>query len=476
MRSPSKGRTPPHKTSDEEPTEPARLAKVALVGRVNVGKSSLFNRLTGHKRALVSMEPGTTRDRQEGLVEWQDSQFTLIDTGGVEKIEHSAASKKITVELDQQIGQQARRAAEQADLVILVVSAADGILPQDKAWADLLRGQKPTMLVVNKVDNRTHENVLPEFYKLGLGEPVPVSAASGRLSGDLLDTIVAKLKTIPLSKKAESMWPAADLTVALLGQPNSGKSSLLNAILGEERVIVSPIPRTTREPIDTHIEYGGRKILLIDTAGIRRRAQVTRGVEALGVSASLKTVERAEIILLLIDVMRGPTLQDQRLAEAIRAAGKGIVIVANKWDLVADKTPQTLKKHEVVLRRELPGLEFAPLIFVSAQKHQRVDRALDLAIHIKGTRRLEIDEAILHDFLKFVTRQHLPSKGGGVKHPKIMSLKQTGTEPPEFTIVTRGELHPSYIKFLENQLREKFDLVGTPIKIILRTLRKKILR
>lgn len=454
-------------------TQPTSLPAVVLVGRVNVGKSSLFNRLTEGQRALVSKEPGTTRDRQEGVVEWGHGVFRLVDTGGVESFQKTSSPDDLAA----LIAEQTARAIEGASLTLLVVSAEDGVLPQDLAWAEQLRGKKGVLLIVNKVDNTKRELNMAEFYALGLGDPIPVSAVSGRRSGDLLDEINANLKKVKVKKQRAVKQPVRPaLSLALIGQPNSGKSSLLNALLGEQRVIMSPQPRTTREPIDTYVQYGTTPMLIIDTAGIRRKAHVTRGIEAQGVAASLATIERADVVLFLLDIVRGPTLQDQRLAHLVIDAGKGVILVVNKWDLIAEKSPTTINETERSLRRALPGLEWAPMVFVSAKTGQRVTSALDAALAAQAARGLVLEEETLREFLKAVVKQHRPSRGGGVQHPHILSLKQVGTHPPHFEIVTRGELHPSYLKFLENRLRDTFGFVGTPIQISLRALKKKIVK
>ncbi len=462
--------------------------KIALIGRVNVGKSTLFNRLTETRQALVSAAPGTTRDRRETTVTWRGRRLMLVDTGGVDaptkRRPKEKALRKTTRgvhgDLQPLITVQTERALADADMVALVVSAEDGVLPQDIAWAEALRGKYPTILVANKVDNRQRELGLGEFYRLGLGEPIPVSAISGRGSGDLLDIVVRRVKNIPRRASANSELTSstknADISVAIVGQPNSGKSSLLNAILGEERVVVSPIPHTTREPIDTLFEYNNHTLRLIDTAGIRRKARLRTGLEQGGVYASLDTLERADVVVLVIDIERGPTLQDQRLGQIISERGKGFVLVANKWDLVPGKNAKTIKETEMSIRSHLPGTMWAPMIFVSAKTGQRVPQVLDAVLAAMSARQLKLEESTLDEFLLRVTKLHRPSRGGGVRHPIILSFKQMGIVPPRFEVVTRGELNPSYLKFLENRLRDQFGFVGTPIHIDLKAKRKRIER
>lgn len=457
------------------------LPKVALVGRINVGKSTLFNRLIEKRAALVSPIPGTTRDRKENICEWRGLSFILVDTGGVEKpvrpmkkARITAISKQKDTDLGPLITAQTEQAINEAALIILITDAHDGLLPQDKLWAEAIRGKNPAILIVNKVDNAAiAEAAVPEFYKLGLGEPQPVSAANGRGSGDLLDHIVFLLKKNRQAKIRKGKSAKQPITLAILGQPNSGKSTLLNAMLGEERVIVSPIPHTTREPQDIPFAYKEHELILVDTAGIRRKAHVESGVERQGVSASLKTVNRADVVILVIDAKRGPTTQDQRLARYIIEHGKGLVLAINKWDLVANKTPQTMQIVTRQLRQLLPGLDWVPIIFISAKNKQRVTEVLNMALDAKTSGQLTLSEEALMDFLKVVIKKHRPRRGRGVRHPKILSLKQTRANPPRFELAVLGELHPSYLKFLENRLREHFGFTGAPIAITLKTRRKR---
>lgn len=457
-----------------------RLPKIALVGRINVGKSTLFNRLIEKRAALVSPIPGTTRDRKENICEWRGVSFILVDTGGVEKPVRSTKKTRITIPSGQKdtdlgplITAQTEQAINEAALILFVTDAHDGPLPQDQRWAEALRGKKPTIVVVNKVDNTTRAGALPEFYKLGLGEPQPVSGANGRGSGDLLDRIVSALKKSRQTKLEEEKTAIPPITLAILGQPNSGKSTLLNAILGEERVITSPTPHTTREPQDIPFAFKEHELILIDTAGIRRKAHVTSGVEQQGVNASLKTVNRSDVVILVVDALREPTVQDQRLARYIVDHGKGLILAINKWDLVADKTSHTMQIATRQLRQLLPGLDWVPIIFISAKNKQRITEMLEMALSAKASGQLALSEEMLTDFLKIVVRKHRPTKAGGVRHPKILSLKQTRVDPPRFEVTALGELHPSYLKFLENRLREHFGFTGAPIAITLKTRRKR---
>lgn len=441
---------------------------VVLVGRINVGKSSLFNRLTGRKHALVSAEPGTTRDRRIAYAEWNNTALHLIDTGGVE---HSESKDN----WQPQITKQTEQALKDADLVLLVVSAKDGVLPQDKAWAKKLRGKYPTLLVVNKVDTAKLDMAVFDFHVLGLGEPIPVSATTGRQTGDLLDEIVKTLDKLPTrrrSRKAVDLTDETALRLSILGQPNAGKSSLINALLGEERVIADQKAHTTRESHDIPFTYKKNNLLIVDTPGVRRSKQKRDSLESESVESSLQHAERADVVLLVIDAKRGPTVQDQRLASKIAEQGNALILVVNKWDLIEDKDAGTLKTYEKKFRDQLPGLDWAPMIFISATTKLRARETLDSALVAAKNRLIEIDEEKLKEFYQSATKKHRPSKGGGVKHPSVLSFVQIGTKPPSFEMTVHGELHPSYLRFLEKQLRESFKLTGTPVRIKTREIKK----
>jgi GTP-binding protein len=435
---------------------------------VNVGKSTLFNRLVGDRLALTSPIPGTTRDRREGDVTWRGETFTLIDTGGVEVPGQTTAATRD--DLTARITEQTEAALVGAQIAILVTSATDGVLPQDKSWARALAGRLPTLLVVNKADSNIRAERAAEFFSLGLGEPHAVSAVSGRSTGDMLDALLTVMATLPRERQSTATVKAVPgIKLAIIGQPNSGKSSLLNAIVGEERFITSPKAHTTREPQDFPFTYFGQRLILIDTAGIRRQYQQTRGIERLGVTASLKTVNRADVVLLIIDATKEPSFQDQRLASMVAEEGRGLIIVINKWDLVTPKTAATPAEITRLFRNRLPGLDWAPLAFVSAKTKQRVRNLLDMAITIAAERRKKIDDVTMRDFAANAVRQHRPARGGGVKHPQLIDFVQTGSQPPTFKLTIAGELHPSYLRFLENRLREAYGFVGTPIKLQMRS-------
>lgn len=443
---------------------------VALVGRINVGKSSLFNRLVGKKIALVSDMPGTTRDRRVAVVEWNNININLIDTGGVEQTAVAAD------EWQNLITEQTELALAGTDLAVLVVSARDGVMPQDRAWAKRLRGKVPTLLVVNKVDNAKHDAMVTEFFELGLDEPIPVSATTGRQTGDLLDKIVNKLNTLPKrrrSAKATTLLDPDAMRLAILGQPNAGKSSIINALLGEKRVITSGTAHTTREAHDIPFSYQNHSLIIIDTPGIRRAKVKRESLEKESIAASLETAKRVEAIILVIDAERGPTVQDQHLAADVAKQGNALVVVINKWDLIPDKTTHTMKEYEKKFRDQLPGLDWAPMIFVSAVTKQRVREILDTAIVSVQNRRRQLDDDTLLNFVKSATKQHRPARGGGIKHPAIVAFTQNAITPPSFEITVKGELHPSYLRFLENRMREHFELLGTPVHITMHELRHK---
>lgn len=445
-------------------SEKTKPLHVVLVGRVNVGKSTLFNRLVGARLALTSPLPGTTRDRREADVSWRHETFILVDTGGVEVPKALPAEEDLSASISKRISQQTNAAISGAALALLVVSAADGPLPQDRAWARALAGTMPVLLVMNKTETAARADVASEFIGLGIGTPYPVSAVSGRGTGDLLDAIVEALKPLHRTPRTQaSMDALPGLRLAILGQPNSGKSSLLNAIIGSERMITSSKPHTTREPQDVTITHFGKRVTLVDTAGIRRQYQDTTALEKQGILASLKTIRRADAVVLMIDITRGPTFQDQRLASEIIEVGRPLIIAANKWDLIEEKKSGSLAAEEKNLRRQLPGLDWVPILFVSAKTKKRVRELLELAHTIEEASKRELTTDELKEFVAVATAVHRPSRGGGVHHPKVLALTQVGIRPPRFRLTVEGELHPSYLKYLEHKLREQFSFTGTPI-------------
>ncbi|PIT90282.1 MAG: ribosome biogenesis GTPase Der [Candidatus Komeilibacteria bacterium CG10_big_fil_rev_8_21_14_0_10_41_13] len=440
------------------------LPKVALIGRANVGKSTLFNRLGEDRKAIVSSIPGTTRDRKYTQVEWQGLSFVLIDTGGVDLVHDQ--------EFEDDIIKQAGYALEEADLILFVVDIKNGLMPQDKEIGKILKKQAaPVLLVANKGDTQGLKKQIDEFYKLSFGQPIPVSAINGTGSGDLLDLVVKQLKTLK-QKKVKTKTIKDNLKIAIIGKPNVGKSSLVNAILGEERVIVSPMPYTTRDSQDISLNYKGQHYTLIDTAGIRKQHKIRDRLERYSVKQSLKSIERADVTLLVTDASLSLSKQDKTLSDAIQKTASSLIIIANKWDLIEEKNQSTINKFTKYYRQLFPYLAYAPIIFTSATEKQRVKNILDLSREVYNERFREITDNALNKFIKKLIDVHPPARGKGTKQPKIYDLKQLSQDPPTFELIKdpQSDLHHSYVRFVENRLREKFGFLGTPIIIRLRKL------
>ena len=467
-------------TTQPTVTKTQQLPSVVIVGRINVGKSRLFNRLTSASQALVSPIGGTTRDRNIGRVTWRGKTFELVDTGGVdvslikESIQMLTAGKKKRKlffrqeSIDTAMVRQTRTALDTAALVLMVVDVHAGLQPDDIDLARTLQKLKvPTLLVCNKVDAPKHANRVAEFYKLGLGEPELVSAGNGSRSGDLLDVIIKRLKFRPGRKRAVSETP---VQIALLGKPNVGKSSLTNAILGEERVIVSPEPQTTRESHDTHIRLGDEEIVLIDTAGLRKSSKVRERLDVASAEKTEATIERADVVLLLIDIHESTAAQDSRLGGMLKDAGTGIVIVGNKWDLLPDKTTHSSQLATQTIRASLPHLHWAPILFTSATTGHGVEAVLKTALQVAQNRRRELAPEALTEILAQLTRRHRPVQAKGTRRPKLFALRQLASNPPVFEIEIRAldTIHFSYIRFIENQIRASADFTGVPITIKLK--------
>jgi GTPase len=453
----------------------ARKPLVALVGRPNVGKSTLFNRLAGQRLAIVEDLPGTTRDRHYVDVEWGNRVFTLIDTGGLVLsdvggdggVGHDASAADATI--IQQVRVQAQIAIDEADVIVFMGDVMDGVTGQDHEIANLLRRtEKPILLVVNKVDNLKRELNVPEFYALGLGDPLSVSAEKGMSTGELLERITEVLPDMPMEEEDE-----AALHVALVGRTNVGKSSLINRLLGEERVIVSATPGTTRDAIDTRILYDGEEIMLIDTAGIRRRGRIEQGIEKYSVLRALRAISRANVVLLLIDGVDGVTAQDTHVAGYILDQAKSVIVVVNKWDLV-EKDTHTMPAYEAYVRRELRFMPYVPVLFVSALTGQRVNRILPLALRMQQERTVRLNTAQINDMIRdAVARRSPPTKGG--KKLRIYYGTQTGTEPPSFVFFVndRRIVHFGYKRYLENQIRTRYKFEGTPLRLYFRDHREQ---
>jgi len=451
--------------------ETKKLPLVVIYGRTNVGKSTLFNCLIENNQALVSDISGTTRDSNLGIVEWSNSVFELVDTAGLLD-DIYLTSKKIKSDdqdIDIKTQKQAKEYLDKADVLIFLVDTKAGLMPEDTKLAKTInkieKYKKKTLLIANKVDSF---NLMPEvaqFNKLGLGEPIPVSAASGSQTGDLLDKIVTLIKK-PNSKieKTEEKDDKETVKVCLIGKPNVGKSSLLNSILGYERVIVSPIAHTTREPQHTDLIYKEKKIRLVDTAGISKKGQKTKGLEKPGILKSLKSLDKADIALLVIDISEPITHQDLKLVEEIVERQKSLIIIANKWDAVENRDT---KKWTDYLYGKMPFATWAPLQFLSAKTGEKVQKILDIILDVYSGRSLQISDSQADKFMKRVVKIHKPAKGKGLKAPRIYEFKQVKHNPPAFIIRIGPDdnLHFSYVRFMENRLREKFGFLGTPIRM-----------
>jgi len=440
---------------------------VVLVGRVNVGKSTLFNTLTETRQAIVSDIAGTTRDRQYGEVLWRGQKITLVDIAGLDVKDPDL--------IDKQSLDQAEKAIKQADLILFLVDAKSGLLPDDKKFVQKLKikKKKNIFLVANKADSIKYDPNLPEFYKLSLGDPIPVSAANGRGTGDLLDMIWNKLNlTDKEFKKAEK--EAERIKVALIGKPNVGKSSLFNSIAGEERVIVNEKPHTTRDRQFIDIDYTSKKagkynFIFIDTAGVRKKGKVKGRLERLGIEQSLQSIKEANIVLLVTDCSAKLTAQDKNLAKLILEDHPSLIIVANKWDLIPEKDVATQKKYIQYYHSILPYLTWAPIIFISAKSGFKVPRLLEMITELFEDRKKVIEQEELDKFLKrMLKKQPPPSKSKGMKPPFIHQINQIGINPPTFALfVNKPEkLNFAYRRYLQNNLREVFDLKGSGIKLI----------
>ena len=506
----------------------AGLPVVAIVGRPNVGKSTLFNRIVGKRQAIVEDRARTTRDRMYGDAEWNGRRFVVVDTGGLE------VDPADPIEL--KVQEQARLAIGEADTILFIVDAASGMNPADVEAAELLRrSTKPVIVAANKADNQAREIDAAEFYALGWEETYPISASHGRGTGDLLDAIVWALPPETDEERArkqreqeadewardvaagrleayvvgeeedeldgdgdredeldddaetersptaeEARWDAAiaaaaeddePAAIAFVGRPNVGKSSLLNALLGEDRAIVSEVPGTTRDAIDTPLEWGRSQIVLIDTAGIRRRGKVASGpaAERFSTLRSLKAIGRADVAVLVIDAVDGLTAQDAHVAGYVVEEGRGLVVAVNKWDLVENKTDRTFDQYVEWIRNQTPFLDFAPIVSISAKTHQRVGRVLELAIDIWGERRKRVSTGELNRILRAATDRQQPPVVKG-RRPKIFYGTQAAIAPPTFVFFANdaASVHFSYRRYLENRLRDEFGFHGTPIKLIFR--------
>ena len=461
------------------------LPLVVIFGRTNVGKSTLFNCLTEKRQALVSDIEETTRDSNLGEISWLGHKFAIVDTGGLLDLKHLTEKAKPMDEVEVQVQKQAFKYLNQADLVLFLLDNKSGLLPQDKELAHLIKKNvdaKKVILTVNKVDSPKDRLKISEFYKLSFGEPALVSAANGSGTGDLLDLIAKKLKfkkikshnsqLITRNSNADSTDDddkelrdaSCEIRVCIIGQPNVGKSSLLNSLLGYERVIVSPTPHTTREPQHTKIFYQGRPLLLIDTAGISHKGAKTHGLEKFGIAKSLSALAKSDIALLIIDSSQEMTHQDARLVQEIVDNKKSFIFIANKWDLVKERDT---KKYTDYIYGKMPFARFAPIQFISAKTGEKVKKILDLTLKIDEQKKLKLSDSTLSHFLSRIVRAHRPTKGKGVRHPRVRDFTQLSSNPPRFElkIGAKEDLHFSYIRFIENRLRETYGFLGTPLTV-----------
>ncbi len=430
---------------------------VAILGRPNVGKSTLFNRLTGGRVAIVEDTPGVTRDRLYRDAEWLGKTFTLIDTGG---INFSGGEDP----LNSQIRKQAQLAMEEADVILFIVDGRTGLLPQDELLAELLRkNAKPVILVVNKVEQFKDNPELYDFYRLGLSNLVYISAEHGMNTGDLLDLVISKFPEMP-----EEDYEPDIIKIAVVGRPNVGKSSLVNVILGQERVIVSNIPGTTRDAIDTPFQRGEQRYLLIDTAGMRRRGNIVDSTERYSVIRALRAVDRSDVVLMVLDAVEGVTEQDKRIAGYVHEAGKGVIIIINKWDLV-EKDEKTMNKFDENIRKQLGFMQYAPTLFVSALTKQRVVKIIELVNFVAEQQNNRISTSVLNEVISEAVQLTPPPSDKG-KRLKILYCTQASLKPPHFIFFVNEPalLHFSYLRYLENKLRENFGFEGTPIRITVR--------
>jgi len=426
---------------------------VAIVGRPNVGKSTLFNRIIGKRISIVHDKPGVTRDRIYGETDWNGKRFTLIDTGGIEPSSNDIILKQMKRQVD--------FAIDTADLILFMVDAKEGVTSSDLDVAQMLRRSgKPVILVVNKVDNRSNSFENYEFYQLGFEDPLFISASHGLAIGDLLDRITGYIE------KHDQVQDEDDITkVAIVGRPNVGKSSLLNAILGEERVIVSDIPGTTRDAIDTYFQVDGKKMIFIDTAGIRRKSRINEDIEYYSILRAIGAINRADMVLMVLDATQDISEQDKRIAGIAHEAGKGVIIVVNKWDLV-EKDTYTTEKFNEKIRKEFAFMQYAPIIYVSAKTGQRINRILKMINSVMENYTLRVKTSLLNDLISEATAITEPPTIKG-KKLKIFYAVQTDIKPPTFVFFINDNnlFHFSYVRYLENTLRQAFGFEGTPIKI-----------
>lgn len=431
------------------------LPTVAFIGRPNVGKSTIFNRIAGDRISIVEDTPGVTRDRIYSHGEWLSTKFAMIDTGGIQISDAPFST---------QIKNQAEIAIDEADVIVFIVSGKEGVTDDDEQVAKILyRSDKPVVLAVNKVDNPESREDIYDFYSLGFGDPMPISGVHGLGLGDLLDKVVEKFP------KTDEKAPNDDIRFSIIGRPNVGKSSLVNAILGEDRVIVSDIAGTTRDAIDTRFESDGIKFTMVDTAGIRKRGKVYENTERYSVMRAMKAIDQSDVILFVMNAEEGIREQDKKVAGYAHEAGKAIITVVNKWDTLK-KTNHTQQDFETLIRNEFQYMAYSPIIFVSAVTKQRIEKLPELIKRVYDNHEKRVQSSALNDVIMDAVAVH-PTPTVNGKRLRIYYATQVVSGPPTFVVFMNNPdlMHFSYVRFLENQIRDNFDFMGTPIRIIKRS-------
>lgn len=438
---------------------------IAIVGRPNVGKSTFVNRLVGKRQSIVDDRPGVTRDRIYFDVEWQNKPFTVIDTGGIIPGDED--------EIMLSIYDQAKIACEEADKIIFIVDGLEGVTPVDSDIANILRqSNKPIFLAVNKVDSHNQITMISDFYSLAIGEPIAISALHGSGGvGDLLEEITSDFSYDVEEEEDKT------IKIAIVGRPNAGKSSIVNALLGEKRVIVSDVSGTTRDSIDSRLTYNDQEFVIIDTAGIRKKAKVDYGVEKFAVDRAIRSIRECDVALMVIDAteaINGISDQDKKIASIITDAGKGMVIAINKWDLIEDKKSNTINKFEEKIAREIPFLDYVPKIYISAVTHQRLNQIFTRVVEVQKERSKRVSTGLLNKVVNEAYALNPPQTIRN-KRLKIMYSTQAAIEPPTFILFANNEdlMKDHYKRYMENKLREAFGFLGTPIRISVRTRSEK---
>lgn len=451
---------------------------VALVGRPNVGKSTLFNRLVGERLAIVDETPGTTRDRLFGDAEWIGREFTVVDTGGIDPSHGGRTPLSIgSADFVDDIRRQAQAAIQEADAILFVNDGETGVTEPDREVASILRRMQkkqpdgsflpPIFVVVNKCESQARRDQAAEFYELGLGDPYPISAIHGTDTGDLLDALVASFPEQTEEDEDEN------IKIAIVGKPNAGKSSLLNRLVGEERVIVSPIAGTTRDAIDTTMEFNGLPITLIDTAGIRRRGKIEKGVEEYSVIRAFKAIERCDVALLMIDATTGITAQDAHIAGFVKDQWKSCVVLVNKWDAI-EKDNFTMDAYTEKILNDLNFVSYVPILYISAKTGQRVEQVLPLALRVQEERLARLTTSTINEIIHKAQDAHPhPSHAG--RALKMYYGTQVRSDPPTFMIYVNEPslMHFTYLRYLENQIRKEYSFIGTPIRIVTKGRREE---